>query len=333
MANILVAGGAGFIGSQTLLALAQDGHTLTTLDNLSNGFADNVIVGDFIEGDLHDAQLLDTVLVDRKIDAIIHFAAFIEAGVSVTNPMDFYDNNVAGSLTLIQAMVRNRVRKIVFSSTAAVYGQQDDHDLLHENLAKQPINPYGQTKWMVECMLRDVAATGDMEAICLRYFNAAGSDPDARLGERHDPETHLIPLVLDAARGVRDSISIFGTDYATEDGTCIRDYIHVADLADAHSKALALLLGRNETPGTPSAGFYDAMNLGTSRGHSVREVIETAKQVTGVDFPVIEKERRPGDPARLVADATRANKLLNWQPQRSDLKTMIADAWRFRQNL
>lgn len=339
MANILVAGGAGFIGSQTLLALAQDGHTLTTLDNLSNGFADNVIVGDLIEGDLHDAQLLDTILVDRKIEAVIHFAAFIEAGISVTNPMDFYDNNVAGSLALIQAMVRNRVRKIVFSSTAAVYGQQDEHNLLHEDLAKEPINPYGHTKWIVECMLRDVAATGAMETICLRYFNAAGSDPEGRLGERHDPETHLIPLVLDAARGVRDDISIFGTDYATEDGTCIRDYIHVADLADAHSKALTLLLDRNEKSGpasksdSASSGFYDAMNLGTSRGHSVREVIETAKQVTGIDFTVIEKDRRPGDPARLVADATRANQLLNWQPQRSDLKTMIADAWRFRQNL
>ncbi len=329
MGNILVAGGAGFIGSQTLLSLAKDGHRLTTLDNLGNGFADNVLAGEFVEGDLHDSALLDQILAEREIDAVIHFAAFIEAGVSVKSPMDFYRNNVAGSLNLVQAMVRNNVRKMVFSSTAAVYGQQDQFDLLHENLPKQPINPYGHTKWMVECMLRDVAAIDELETICLRYFNAAGSDPEARLGERHNPETHLIPLVLDAARGARDNISIFGTDYATADGTCVRDYIHVSDLADAHGKALGLLLNRNES----KTGFYDAMNLGTSRGHSVREVIETAKQVTGIDFKVIEQSRRAGDPARLVADARRAKEVLDWQPRRSDLKTMIADAWQFRQNL
>lgn len=329
MANILVAGGAGFIGSHTLVALADAGHSLITLDDLSNGDADNVLYGKLIEGDLHDAALLDRVLVDNTIDAVIHFAAFIEAGESMVNPMAFYKNNVAGSLNLISSMVRNKVRKIVFSSTAAVYGQQDDVHLLSETLPKQPINPYGHSKWTVECMLRDVAATGDLEAIALRYFNAAGSDPECRVGERHDPETHLIPLVLDAARGKRPDIKIFGTDYDTPDGTCIRDYVHVSDLASAHVLAADSLLHRKEN----ETGFYDAMNLGTSTGHSVREVVENAKSVTGIDFKVTEQPRRPGDPARLVADANRAQMVLGWHPERSDLKTMIEDTWRFRQNL
>jgi len=329
MANILVAGGAGFIGSHTLMAFAAKGHSLFTLDNLSNGHADSVLHGKLIEGDLQDAALLDQVLVDNNIDAVVHFAAFIEAGESVVNPLAFYKNNVAGSLSLIQAMVRNKVGKIVFSSTAAVYGQRDDVTLLSEALSKQPINPYGHSKWAVECMLRDVAATGKLDAIALRYFNAAGSDPECRVGERHDPETHLIPLVLDAARGKRPDIKIFGTDYATPDGTCIRDYIHVNDLASAHVLATDSLLARSDD----KAGFYDAMNLGTSNGHSVRQVIDTARQVTGIDFKVIEQSRRPGDPARLVADASRAKAVLGWQAERSDLKSMIEDTWRFRRNL
>ena len=329
MANILVAGGAGFIGSHTLLALNAAGHSLVTLDNLSNGHSDSVTYGKLVVGDLHDAALLDRVLVENNIDAVIHFAAFIEAGESVVNPMVFYKNNVAGSLNLINAMIRNTVRTIVFSSTAAVYGQEGGDTLLSEALPKLPINPYGHSKWMVECMLRDAAAIGKLDAIALRYFNAAGSDPEGRLGERHDPETHLIPLVLDAARGTRKDIKIFGNDYDTPDGTCIRDYVHVADLATAHVLAVDRLLAS----GGESAGFYDAMNLGTSKGHSVREVIEMAKQVTGIDFKVIEQDRRPGDPACLVADASRAHAVLGWQPQRSDLKTMIEDTWRFRRTL
>lgn len=329
MANILVAGGAGFIGSHTLIALAKAGHSLVTLDNLSNGHADSVLYGKLIKGDLHDAALLDEIFTNNNIDAVIHFAAFIEAGESVLNPMAFYKNNVAGSLNLIRAMVRNEVRKIVFSSTAAVYGQQDDVRLLSENLPKQPINPYGHSKWTVECVLRDVAATGALDAIALRYFNAAGGNPEGLLGERHDPETHLIPLVLDAARGKRPNIKIFGNDYDTPDGTCIRDYVHVNDLASAHVLAAESLLARNDT----ETGFYDAMNLGTSNGHSVKEVIEAAKTVTGIDFKVVEQPRRPGDPARLVADANRAQKVLGWRPERSDLTTMIEDTWRFRRNL
>ena len=328
MAKILVAGGAGFIGSHTVIALNEAGHNIVVLDDLSNGHADSVLAGTLVEGELADAAKLDSVFNDHSIDAVIHFAAFIEAGESVKSPMTFYDNNVGGSLSLLQAMVRHGVRNIVFSSTAAVYGQRDDLDLLSEDTAKQPINPYGHSKWMVECMLRDLAATGAIEAIALRYFNAAGSDPVGLIGERHDPETHLIPLILDAARGKRPNIKIFGTDYDTPDGTCIRDYIHVVDLADAHVKAVEALLAEHS-----QTGSYDAMNLGTSNGYSVREVIDAAKQVTGIDFEVIEEDRRPGDPAKLVADASKAGEVLGWRPQRSDLKTLLKDTWAFRQNL
>lgn len=327
MANVLVAGGAGFIGAHTNLALSSAGHSVTVLDNLSNGHADSVLEADLIVGDIHDTDSIADILRDKAIDAVIHFAAFIEAGESVKDPMAFYYNNVAGSLSLVQAMTQAGVKPIVFSSTAAVYGQQDAAELLHEDLPKQPINPYGHSKWAVECILRDTAATGAIGAIALRYFNAAGSDPEGRIGERHDPETHLIPLVLDAARGARPDIKIFGTDYDTPDGTCIRDYIHVSDLARAHVLALERLLGEEAAIG----GHYEALNLGTSQGYSVREVIETAKAVTGVDFAVEEVARRPGDPARLVADARRASELLGWQPEQSDLATLIKHAWLFRQ--
>ena len=328
MANILVAGGAGFIGSHTVVALNEAGHDVVVLDDLSNGHADSVLAGTLVKGKLADATKLDSVFSDHAIDAVIHFAAFIEAGESVKSPMTFYDNNVGGSLSLLQAMVRYGVRNIVFSSTAAVYGQRDDLDLLSEDTAKLPINPYGHSKWMVECMLRDLASTGAIDAIALRYFNAAGSDPKGRIGERHDPETHLIPLILDAARGKRPNIKIFGTDYDTPDGTCIRDYIHVVDLANAHIRAVEALLENRS-----SEGSYDAMNLGTSNGYSVREVIDAAKQVTGIDFEVIEEDRRPGDPAKLVADASKAGDVLGWKPERSDLSTLLKDTWAYRQKL
>ncbi len=326
--TILVPGGAGFIGSHTLLALKAAGYEPLVLDNLSNGHRDAVLNCRFIEGDIRDEALLNQLFQDYPIDAVIHFAAFIEAGESVRDPMKFYDNNVTGSLTLIKAMVRHGIGRMVFSSTAAVYGDSTDAALT-EDLPKAPINPYGQTKWAVECMLRDTAAAEGLRAIALRYFNAAGADAEGRLGERHNPETHLIPLVLQAASGQREAISIFGTDYSTRDGTCIRDYIHVADLADAHVKALDHLFSLDESTGTQGAGFYDAFNLGNGQGFSVREVVDAAKQVTGAKFAVKEEDRRQGDPAVLVANAEKARTILGWSPQVPALEDMVAHAWRY----
>ena len=327
MKNILIPGGAGFIGSHTVLALNDAGYRTIVFDNLSNGHRDAVITGDFIGGDIRDSEKLASVFKSHDIDAVIHFAAFIEAGESVKRPLTFYDNNVSGSLSLLNAMLDANVKKIVFSSTAAVYGELVKAENLVEDAQKAPINPYGDSKWMVECMLRDAAAAHGLNAVALRYFNAAGADPDGRLGERHDPETHLIPLVLEAATGVRPSIKMFGTDYETRDGTCIRDYIHVADLANAHVKALDHLFARENNGGTD--GYYDAFNLGNGNGYSVREVIDAVKKVTGLDFPVEETKRRPGDPAYLVAEAKRAKETLGWEPRWPDLEDMAKHAYHF----
>ncbi len=325
MKTILVPGGAGFIGSHTVEALEKHGYRSVILDNFSNGHRESVLNGEVIKGDIRDTALLDRIFSEHPIDAVIHFAAFIEAGESVINPLDFYNNNTAGTLTLLQAMQKHEINRIVFSSTAAVYGQPENNNALIETLPKLPINPYGQSKWAVECMLRDLATSSTMKSIALRYFNAAGSDPEGKIGERHDPETHLIPLVLQAASGKRPNIKMFGTDYPTPDGTCIRDYIHVCDLASAHVKALDYLFEKQDA----ETGFYDAFNLGTGSGFSVREVIETAKRVTGIDFETIEENRRPGDPAFLVANAEKANKTLGWEPQHPNLEDMIAHAWNF----
>ncbi|UTW60044.1 UDP-glucose 4-epimerase GalE [Kordiimonas sp. SCSIO 12603] len=328
MKTILVPGGAGFIGSHTVKALHQHGYKSIILDNFSNGYKESVLNGEVIEGDIRDSALLDKIFTEHNIDAVIHFAAFIEAGESVVNPLSFYDNNTAGTLNLLQSMQKHKVEHIVFSSTAAVYGQPEEDDALVETLPKLPINPYGQTKWAVECMLRDLAVSCTFKSIALRYFNAAGSDPSGQIGELHEPETHLIPLVLQAASGKRKNIKMFGTDYPTPDGTCIRDYIHVCDLASAHVKALEYLFDRVEK----TEGFYDAFNLGTGTGFSVREVIETAKKVTGIDFDAIEEDRRPGDPAFLIANASKANEILGWQPEYPKLEDMIKHAWAFLKN-
>ncbi|WP_262694534.1 UDP-glucose 4-epimerase GalE [Kordiimonas aquimaris] len=329
MKKILVAGGAGFIGSHTLLALQAAGYAPVTYDNFSNGHRDSVLVGDVVEGDVRDRARLTATMKEHNIDAVVHFAALIEAGESVKDPQAFYNVNTGGSLALLQAMQDAGVARIVFSSTAAVYGQPADNAPLKESLLKLPINPYGHSKWMVECMLRDTAHAHGLQAIALRYFNAAGADPEGRLGERHDPETHLIPLVLQAASGARDNIKMFGTDYDTPDGTCIRDYIHVHDLAAAHVKALDKLFEMPDSAGSSKSGFYDAFNLGTGSGFSVREVVQAAKNVTGIDFNVIEEERRPGDPAYLVADATRAKSTFDWTPAYPNLEDMIEHAWQF----
>jgi UDP-glucose 4-epimerase len=334
MKNILVPGGAGFIGSHTIRSLKTSGYNVIAFDNLSNGHSDAVDDTLLVEGDIRDKTKLASVFAEHKIDAVIHFAAFIEAGESVKNPLSFYENNVAGSLTLLNAMKDNGVNKIVFSSTAAVYGQPEDNGKLVEDARKLPINPYGDSKWMVECMLRDGANAYGLQAIALRYFNAAGSAPDGSLGERHDPETHLIPLVLDAAMGRRPSIKIFGDDYETPDGTCVRDYIHVCDLADAHVKALDHLFALDNQKtleeDQTNNGFYDAFNLGNGQGFSVREVIDTVKNVTSVDFNVENAPRRAGDPAFLVADACKAENILSWKPSYPDLEDMVRHAYQFQ---
>jgi len=337
--KILVTGGAGFIGVHTVAALEDAGYEVLVFDNLSNGHDDHFksaqnatpknIAAELITGDIRDSDHLDQIFADHTFGAVVHFAALIEAGESVVDPLKFYNNNMGGSLNLLAAMQRANIRKIVFSSTAAVYGQPEDGGGISEDMPKEPINPYGDSKWAVECMLRDCAAAHGLQAIALRYFNAAGSDPRTRFGERHDPETHLIPLALQAAAGTRANIKIFGTNYSTPDGSCIRDYIHVSDLADAHVKALQHLFGLSAKASSSGDGFYDAFNLGTGSGFSVRQVLEAARNVTGINFDIIEEARRPGDPAILVANADKAKSTLNWQPQYPNLEQMIAHAWAY----
>ena len=289
--TILVVGGAGYIGSHMVLDLLEHGFEVVVLDDLSTGYRDLVLGGTFIEGRLDDEQLLDTLFAERKIDAVMHFAAFSLVGESVANPLKYYRNNVAATAVLLDAMARHGVKRFIFSSTAAVYGEPDAVPITEEHPCL-PTNPYGATKLAVERMLKDCDNAYGLHYISLRYFNAAGAHESGKIGERHQPETHLIPLVLKVATGECENISIFGTDYPTSDGTCIRDYIHVNDLTQAHLLALEALMD-----GAASAVY----NLGNSKGHSVREVIELARKVTGHAIPAIEAERRPGDPAVLVA--------------------------------
>ncbi|GHF18460.1 UDP-glucose 4-epimerase GalE [Kordiimonas sediminis] len=326
MTHILVTGGAGFIGSHACTALRDAGYTPVLFDNLSNGHKDGMEDFILIEGNTRDAAALDDAFSRFDISAVMHFAAFIEAGESVKDPLTFYDNNVGGTVSLLQAMKKHGVRDMVFSSTAAVYGEPAGTEPLVESLPKAPINPYGQSKLAAEHILQDCAAAYGLRAIALRYFNAAGSHPAGHIGERHDPETHLIPLVIQAAIGMRSDIKIFGTDYPTRDGSCIRDYIHVCDLAEAHVCALEYL---RKLDGPAGTGFFDAFNLGTKTGYSVREVIDAVRAVSGASFTVTEAERRAGDPSTLVADPTRAQSILGWQAFRSDLATIAADAWAY----
>jgi UDP-arabinose 4-epimerase len=319
--TVLVTGGAGYIGSHCAKALAAAGYVPVVYDSLVAGHADAVRWGPLERGDIADAARLDEVIAKHRPVAALHFAALIEVGASVRVPLSFYRANVAGSLTLVERLVAGGVDKIVFSSTCAIYGVPGLAGPLDESVPQAPISPYGRTKRMVEEMLADAAATGALSAVALRYFNAAGASPDGEIGERHDPETHLIPLVLAAARD-RRPVAIFGTDYPTRDGTCVRDYIHVDDLASAHVAALERLLDGTVT------GFA-GVNLGTGRGMSVREIVAEAERVTGSPVPVRLEPRRPGDPPALVADATRAQTLLGWQPTRSDPATILSSAWRF----
>lgn len=321
--KVLVVGGAGYIGSHMVVRLLEEAAEVTTLDNLSGGYRDAVLGGEFIEGDLADMELLDKVFSTNQFDAVMHFASYIEVGESIIAPAKYYRNNVTNTQNLLDAMVKHGVLHFIFSSTAATFGEPQyvPIDELHP---MQPINPYGRSKLMVEQMLADYDRAYGLKSVCLRYFNAAGADPETRIGERHVPETHLIPLVLQAASGRRESISVFGQDYDTPDGTCIRDYIHICDLCEAHLLAIKALQATNE-----SAAF----NLGNGNGFSVKEVIETAGRVTGRTIPVVYTDRRPGDPARLVADAGRIRQQLGWSPKFSALETIIEHAWRWEQKL
>ena len=306
-----------------LKCLQAAGIEATTLDNLSAGRRSSVTHGRLVVGDLGDRAILDGLFGETRFDAVMHFAAHIEVGESVVDPAKYYLNNVVKTQVLLDAMHANEIGNFVFSSTAAIFGEpvQDSIDETHPT---QPINPYGRSKLMVEHILGDYDAAYGLKSVRLRYFNAAGADPSGKIGECHDPETHLIPLVLRAASGRRESISVFGSDYETPDGTCVRDYIHVNDLCDAHLLAL-----QNLWKGADSAAY----NLGNGDGFSVREVIDTAVTVTGRDISVVKVERRAGDPARLVADSTRAKQELGWQPQHTGLGEIVEHAWRWEQVL
>jgi UDP-glucose 4-epimerase len=319
---ILVTGGAGYIGSHTVLYLKQRGEEVIVLDNLQKGHRDAVLDAKFYKGDLKDDAILDQIFKTHHIDAVIHFAANSLVGESVEKPIEYYDNNVIGTYHLVKKMIEHGVKKIVFSSTAATYGnpvrvpiQEDDPTV--------PTNPYGDTKLAIEKMLKWADGAYGLKSVSLRYFNAAGADPEGRIGEDHTPETHLIPIVLQVALGQRDKVSIFGDDYPTEDGTCIRDYIHVMDLAEAHYLALQKLNNTNES------GVY---NLGNGKGFSVKEVIETCRKVTKRDIPVEIAPRRAGDPAVLIASSEKAKRELGWEPKYPSLEEIITHAWNWHKN-
>lgn len=315
--NILVVGGAGYIGSHMVKELLSQGYKVVILDDLSRGHQNLVTGGEFIQGSLGNTALLNKIFSKHSIDAVMHFAAFSIVGESMQQPIMYYRNNVSATADLIGAMLANNVKRFIFSSTAAVYGEPK-YTPIDENHPCRPTNPYGETKLAVEKLLKWCDITQGLKYVSLRYFNAAGADDSGAIGERHDPETHLIPLVLKVATGERKEIKIFGTDYDTPDGTCLRDYIHVNDLASAHLLTLQGLMD-----GKGSAIY----NLGNSKGYSVREVIETARKITGCSIPDVESKRRPGDPAVLVASSDKIRSEHCWQPKYEDLETIIHTAW------
>jgi UDP-glucose-4-epimerase GalE len=316
---VMVTGGAGYIGSHTAKALARAGFMPIVLDNLSKGHPWAVKWGPFIEGDLSDGNLLREVLKKYHVQAVMHFAASAYVGESMSQPRHYFQNNVVNTLRLLEAQLDVGVNNIVFSSTCATYGIPQT-PLIAEDHIQNPINPYGDSKRFVERALHWFDQAYGLRSVALRYFNAAGADAEGDVGELHDPETHLIPLVIAAALGLRPFIQIFGTDYPTVDGTAVRDYIHVTDLAEAHVGALKFLL---------NGGASTAINLGTSKGHSVREVIAAVEKVSGRKVAFREAERRVGDPAQLVANAHKANSLFAWTPRSSDLETIVETAWRW----
>lgn len=317
--KILVVGGAGYIGSHMVKRLSVAGHQVVVLDNLSQGYRDAVRYGELIEADLADRAALERILGAGAFDVVMHFASFIQVGESVTEPAKYYTNNVTNTQNLLDAMVGCGVMHFIFSSTAAIFGEPE-YTPIDEAHPARPINPYGRSKWFVEQMLEDYERAYGVKSVCLRYFNAAGADPDGELGERHLPETHLIPLILQAASGRRDCIRVFGRDYATPDGTCIRDYVHVMDLCEAHLLAIEALRS------TQRSARY---NLGNGNGFSVQEVIDSASRVTGCAIRVVDDLRRDGDPAVLVADSRLAREELGWRPRFAELDTIVGHAWQW----
>lgn len=319
---ILVTGGAGYIGSHYVQYARERGDEVVVLDSLAYGHREAVEGVPFVQGNMGDAALLDSVFTQYKIDAVVHFAAYAYVGESVTEPAKYYANNTVATLAVLDAMRRHNVGHFVFSSTCATYGNPQ-YVPMDEKHPQAPINPYGESKFFVEHILRAYDHAYGLKYTALRYFNAAGADPQGRIGESHDPETHLLPLILQVARGDRESIGIFGTDYDTPDGTCIRDYIHVLDLAQAHSLALTKMRDGG------ASGIY---NLGSEQGYSVREVIATCEKLSGKSVRTIEQPRRAGDPPRLVASAAKAKSELGWQPRYQHLDEIVATAWQWEQN-
>lgn len=314
--TVLITGGSGYIGSATVLYMMQNGYNVVIIDKVKPKSQVNNVI--FIEADYADQDKLDYIFSNYKIDAVIHFAGSIEVGLSVKDPELFYDNNVAKTLKLLESMKKHKINKIVFSSSCAVYGTPKT-EYLKEDHARDPISPYGRTKYIIEMILEDYAQAYGLKAIALRYFNAAGALPEFFIGEMHEPETHVIPLIFDAIYNNKQ-FKIFGTDYTTRDGTCIRDYLHIYDLAKAHYLAVKYL---------ENCSGFEAFNLGTGIGHSVRELISCVENITGKKLDVIEDARRVGDPAQLVADASKANNILGWQPSMSKLKEIISSAHEF----
>ncbi|SHF15944.1 UDP-glucose 4-epimerase GalE [Thermomonas hydrothermalis] len=318
---ILVVGGAGYIGSHMVKQLRQAGYAVAVVDDLSSGRREAVLGAPLHVGDIGDAGFVSALLAQLRPAAVMHFASFIQVGESVADPGKYYRNNVTATQVLLDAMRAQGIDRFIFSSTAAIFGDPQ-YTPIDEAHPKAPINPYGRSKWFVEQMLDDYDRAYGLKSVCLRYFNAAGADPEGELGECHEPETHLIPLILQVASGRRPHITVYGEDYPTPDGTCIRDYIHVSDLCQAHLLALQQLLA-----GGGSARY----NLGNGNGYSVREVIAAARRVSGHPIPVQTGPRRPGDPPVLVADARAARQVLGWQPRHADLDTILAHAWAWEQ--
>jgi len=317
MKNILVTGGAGYIGSHVTRLLAKRGFNPIVYDNLSGGFKEFVSGYEFVEGDIGDFDKLIYVLSHKNIQCVMNFASFIAVGESVQFPLKYYENNVAKTLTLFEAMIKANVKRFIFSSSAAVYGNPETIPIPEESPMK-PESPYGKTKYFIEEVLKDLSKSNSFNSISLRYFNAAGADESGEIGESHVPETHLIPLVIRAVLDPQYTVTIFGTDYNTPDGTCIRDYIHVTDLGDAHILALEKLLESDSS---------DVFNLGNGKGFSVKEVIDSVRRITGKEFSVKEGGRRPGDPAILVASSQKAMHTLHWQPVYTDIDSIVASAW------